>query len=68
LFSVDTRIVKKRRSAHGIRRKMVKARPHFAVWMMMDPPPLVPVMLCPPGYAADQPMPKVRFAKEEIVF
>ena len=32
------------------------------------PPPLVPVMLCPVGYAADKPMPKLRFAKEEIVF
>jgi nitroreductase/dihydropteridine reductase len=32
------------------------------------PPPLVPVMLCPIGYAADKPMQKVRFAKEDIVF
>jgi nitroreductase/dihydropteridine reductase len=32
------------------------------------PPPLVPTMLCPLGYAADKPMPKARFAKEEIVF
>jgi nitroreductase / dihydropteridine reductase len=32
------------------------------------PPPLVPVMLCPIGYAADKPMPKARFAKEDIVF
>jgi len=32
------------------------------------PPPLVPVMLCPVGYAADKPMPKVRYAKEDIVF
>jgi nitroreductase len=32
------------------------------------PPPLVPVMLCPVGYAADTPMPKVRFSKEDIVF
>jgi len=31
------------------------------------PPPLVPVMLCPIGYAADKPMPKARFAREEIV-
>ena len=29
---------------------------------------LVPVMLCPLGYAADKPMPKVRFALDEIVF
>ena len=29
---------------------------------------LVPVMLCPVGYAADKPMPKVRFALDEIVF
>ena len=32
------------------------------------PPPLVPTMLCPVGYAADKPMQKVRFAKEEIIF
>ncbi|WP_321507732.1 NAD(P)H-dependent oxidoreductase [uncultured Methanoregula sp.] len=32
------------------------------------PQPLVPVMLCPLGYAADKPMPKVRFPKEDIVF
>ena len=31
------------------------------------PPPLVPVMLCPIGYAADRPMPKARFAKEDIL-
>lgn len=32
------------------------------------PKPLVPVMLCPLGYAADTPMPKIRFSKEDIVF
>ncbi len=32
------------------------------------PAHLVPVMLCPVGYAADKPVPKVRFAHEEIVF
>jgi nitroreductase len=32
------------------------------------PPPLVPVMLCPLGYAADKPMQKVRFPKEDVVF
>lgn len=32
------------------------------------PNPLVPVMLCPLGYAADRPMPKIRFEHEEIVF
>lgn len=32
------------------------------------PPPLVPTMLCPIGFAADKPMPKVRFAREDIVF
>jgi nitroreductase / dihydropteridine reductase len=32
------------------------------------PAPLVPVMLCPIGFAADKPMPKVRFATEDIVF
>ena len=30
------------------------------------PPPLVPTMLCPIGFAADKPMPKVRFAREDI--
>lgn len=30
--------------------------------------PRVPVMLSPPWYAADKPLPKVRFAKEDIVF
>jgi nitroreductase len=33
------------------------------------PAPLVPVMLCPLGYAADKPMmKKVRYPKEDIVF
>ncbi len=32
------------------------------------PSPLVPVMLCPLGYAADKPVPKVRFPKEDIIF
>lgn len=32
------------------------------------PKPLVPVMLCPVGYAADKPMPKFRFRKEDILF
>jgi nitroreductase len=32
------------------------------------PAQLVPVMLCPVGYAADKPMPKARFALDEIVF
>jgi nitroreductase / dihydropteridine reductase len=32
------------------------------------PAPLVPVMLCPVGYAADKPMPKLRFRKEDILF
>ncbi|MDD5142350.1 NAD(P)H-dependent oxidoreductase [Methanoregula sp.] len=31
------------------------------------PAPLVPTMLCPIGFAADKPMPKVRFPKEDIV-
>lgn len=31
------------------------------------PPPLVPVMLCPVGYAADRPMKKIRFAREDIL-
>jgi nitroreductase / dihydropteridine reductase len=32
------------------------------------PAPLVPTMLCPVGYAADKPMPKARFAKEDVIF
>lgn len=32
------------------------------------PANLVPVMLCPIGYAADKPNPKIRFPKSEIVF
>ncbi len=32
------------------------------------PKPLVPVMLCPVGYAADKPTPKLRFRKEDILF
>ena len=32
------------------------------------PAHLIPVMLCPVGYAADKPMPKIRFALDEIVF
>ena len=32
------------------------------------PPDLVPTMLCPVGYAADRPMPKVRFPAGEIFF
>jgi nitroreductase len=38
------------------------------VRILKIPPPLVPTMLCPVGYAADKPMPKVRFAKEDIIF
>ncbi len=32
------------------------------------PANLVPVMLCPIGYAADKPLPKIRFPKEDITF
>jgi nitroreductase len=32
------------------------------------PPHLVPTMLCPVGYAADRPEPKIRFPVEEIFF
>ena len=32
------------------------------------PPNLVPTMLCPVGYAADRPHPKIRFPIEEIFF
>jgi nitroreductase/dihydropteridine reductase len=32
------------------------------------PASLVPTMLCPVGYAADKPMPKVRLPKEDIFF
>jgi nitroreductase / dihydropteridine reductase len=31
------------------------------------PAPLVPVMLCPVGYAADTPMPKMRYSIEDIL-
>ena len=31
------------------------------------PAPLVPVMLCPLGYAADTPMPKFRHSREDII-
>ena len=31
------------------------------------PPPLVPVVLCPVGYAADRPGPKLRFPVEELL-
>ena len=32
------------------------------------PEHLVPTALCPLGYAADKPMPKIRFSKEDIFF
>jgi nitroreductase len=32
------------------------------------PENLVPVMLCPVGYAADKPIPKIRFPREDITF
>ncbi len=32
------------------------------------PPPLVPVMLCPIGYAADQPGPRLRHPVDELLF
>jgi nitroreductase len=32
------------------------------------PEHLVPTILCPVGYAADKPMPKLRFPKEDILF
>jgi nitroreductase/dihydropteridine reductase len=32
------------------------------------PANLIPVMLCPVGYAADKPMPKIRIPKEDITF
>ena len=32
------------------------------------PANLVPVMLCPVGFAADKPMPKIRFPKKDITF
>jgi nitroreductase / dihydropteridine reductase len=32
------------------------------------PANLIPVMLCPVGYAADKPMPKIRFPREDITF
>jgi len=42
--------------------------PEEVLRILKIPSPLVPTMLCPVGYAADKPMQKVRFAKEEIVF
>jgi nitroreductase/dihydropteridine reductase len=36
--------------------------------ILMIPAPLTPVMLCPVGYAADKPMPKIRFPREDIIF
>lgn len=42
--------------------------PREVLRILKIPPPLVPVLLCPLGYAADKPMPKVRFAKEDIIF
>ena len=32
------------------------------------PAPLFPVMLCPLGYAADKPMPKIRYPKSDVIF
>jgi nitroreductase len=42
--------------------------PEAVTRILRIPPPLVPTMLCPVGYAADKPKKKMRFAKEEIVF
>ena len=42
--------------------------PHEFARILKIPPPLVPVMLCPIGYAADRPLPKARFAREDIIF
>jgi nitroreductase / dihydropteridine reductase len=42
--------------------------PKEFVRILKIPPALVPTMLCPIGYAADKPMQKARFAKEEILF
>jgi nitroreductase / dihydropteridine reductase len=42
--------------------------PKEFIRILKIPTPLVPVMLCPIGYAADKPMQKARFAKEDIVF
>lgn len=36
--------------------------------ILIIPKPLVPVMLCPLGYAADTPMPKIRYSYDDIVF
>lgn len=32
------------------------------------PAPLVPVMLCPVGFAADKPTSKIRFPREDVIF
>lgn len=42
--------------------------PQEFVRILKIPPPLVPVMLCPIGYAADTPVPKIRFLPEDIIF
>ena len=42
--------------------------PDEFIRILKIPKPLVPVMLCPVGYAADKPMPKLRFRKEDILF
>lgn len=42
--------------------------PKEYIRILKIPPPLVPVMLCPIGYAVDKPMPKIRFAREDIIF
>jgi nitroreductase / dihydropteridine reductase len=42
--------------------------PDEFIRILKIPQPLVPVMLCPVGYAADKPMPKMRFRKEDILF
>jgi nitroreductase / dihydropteridine reductase len=41
--------------------------PDEFIRILQIPKPLVPVMLCPVGYAADKPMPKLRFRKEDIL-
>jgi nitroreductase len=42
--------------------------PKEYIRILRIPAPLVPVMLCPVGYAADKPIPKIRFPKEDIIF
>ena len=42
--------------------------PEEYIRVLRIPPPPVPVMLSPVGYAADKPVPKIRFHGQDILF